>query len=81
VPLSSRSPFGEGELEFVAVAMDAVDAVDAAEGPDAAVGNFQVDPPQQPPQLRKISTIPVTRYRYRGNKIPNPWVLRTTPTA
>ncbi|PWI09771.1 group II intron reverse transcriptase/maturase [Streptomyces sp. NWU339] len=25
-------------------------------------------------ELRNIQTIPVTRYRYRGNKIPNPWV-------
>lgn len=25
-------------------------------------------------ELRKISKIPVTRYRYRGSKIPNPWV-------
>ncbi|MFG2395348.1 group II intron reverse transcriptase/maturase [Streptomyces lavendulae] len=28
-------------------------------------------------KLRKISAIPVTRYRYRGNKIPNPWVPET----
>jgi RNA-directed DNA polymerase len=28
-------------------------------------------------RLRKISAIPVTRYRYRGNKIPNPWVPET----
>jgi RNA-directed DNA polymerase len=26
-------------------------------------------------QLRRIAAIPVTRYRYRGSKIPNPWVL------
>jgi RNA-directed DNA polymerase len=25
-------------------------------------------------ELRRIAAIPVTRYRYRGNKIPNPWV-------
>lgn len=25
-------------------------------------------------KLRKISAVPVTRYRYRGNTIPNPWV-------
>ncbi|MDQ0765396.1 group II intron reverse transcriptase/maturase [Streptomyces canus] len=29
-------------------------------------------------KLRKISAIPVTRYRYRGNKIPNPWVPAPT---
>lgn len=29
-------------------------------------------------ELRKISAIPVTRYRYRGNKIPTPWVPATT---
>ncbi|MFF5231368.1 group II intron reverse transcriptase/maturase [Dactylosporangium sp. NPDC000521] len=29
--------------------------------------------------LRKISAIPITRYRYRGNTIPNPWV-RTNST-
>ncbi|WP_422768982.1 group II intron reverse transcriptase/maturase [Plantactinospora sp. WMMC1484] len=29
-------------------------------------------------ELRKISAIPITRYRYRGNKIPNPWVTGTT---
>ena len=23
--------------------------------------------------LRRIAAIPVTRYRYRGNQIPNPW--------
>jgi len=28
-------------------------------------------------ELRKISVIPVTRYRYRGSKIPNPWVPET----
>ncbi|MGW1046860.1 group II intron maturase-specific domain-containing protein [Streptomyces sp. NPDC002547] len=28
-------------------------------------------------KLQKISAIPVTRYRYRGNKIPNPWVPET----
>ncbi len=26
-------------------------------------------------ELKRISAIPVTRYRYRGSKIPNPWVL------
>jgi len=25
-------------------------------------------------EMRKIAAIPVTRYRYRGNAIPNPWV-------
>ncbi|MDX3772254.1 group II intron maturase-specific domain-containing protein, partial [Streptomyces sp. AK08-01B] len=29
-------------------------------------------------ELRKISAIPVTRYRYRGNTIPNPWTTATT---
>ncbi|MEW1914670.1 group II intron reverse transcriptase/maturase [Kitasatospora sp. NPDC085895] len=29
-------------------------------------------------ELRKISAIPVTRYRCRGNKIPSPWVPETT---
>ncbi|WP_405779217.1 group II intron reverse transcriptase/maturase [Streptomyces sp. NBC_01378] len=29
-------------------------------------------------ELRNISAIPVTRYRYRGNKIPTPWALATT---
>jgi RNA-directed DNA polymerase len=29
-------------------------------------------------ELRKISAIPVTRYRYRGSKIPTPWVPATT---
>jgi RNA-directed DNA polymerase len=29
-------------------------------------------------ELRKISAIPVTRYRYRGNKIPTPWAPATT---
>jgi RNA-directed DNA polymerase len=28
-------------------------------------------------KLRKISAIPVTRYRYRGSKIPSPWVPET----
>ncbi len=27
-------------------------------------------------ELGSIATIPVTRYRYRGTKIPNPWVLQ-----
>jgi RNA-directed DNA polymerase len=26
-----------------------------------------------------IATVPITRYWYRGNKIPNPWILATTP--
>jgi RNA-directed DNA polymerase len=26
-------------------------------------------------ELRRIAAIPVTRYRYRGTKIPNPWTL------
>ncbi len=29
-------------------------------------------------ELRKISAIPVTRYRYRGSKIPTPWAPATT---
>ncbi len=29
-------------------------------------------------ELRKISAIPVTRYRYRGNTIPNSWTPATT---
>lgn len=29
-------------------------------------------------ELRKISAIPVTRYRYRGNKISNPWTPAPT---
>ncbi|MDT0616182.1 group II intron maturase-specific domain-containing protein [Streptomyces lancefieldiae] len=29
-------------------------------------------------ELRKISAIPVTRYRYRGNMIPTPWPPATT---
>lgn len=29
-------------------------------------------------ELRKISAIPVARYRYRGNTIPNPWTGTTT---
>jgi RNA-directed DNA polymerase len=35
-------------------------------------------------ELFKIAKVPVTRYRYRGNKIPNPWQPRVTslvPTA
>ena len=28
-------------------------------------------------ELRSIAAIPVTRYRYRGNTIPNPWVRQT----
>jgi RNA-directed DNA polymerase len=31
-------------------------------------------------ELRRIAAIPVTRYRWRGSKIPNSWVLKlTTP--
>ena len=26
-------------------------------------------------ELRRIAAIPVTRYRYRGSKIPSPWTL------
>ncbi|WP_241825102.1 group II intron reverse transcriptase/maturase [Micromonospora sp. CB01531] len=29
-------------------------------------------------ELRRIAAIPVTRYRYRGNKIPSPWVPSQT---
>ncbi len=29
-------------------------------------------------ELRPITAIPVTRYRYRGTKIPNPWILSNT---
>jgi RNA-directed DNA polymerase len=29
-------------------------------------------------ELRRIAAIPVTRYRYRGSKIPNPWVQQPT---
>ncbi|MBW8798441.1 MAG: group II intron reverse transcriptase/maturase [Streptomyces sp.] len=29
-------------------------------------------------ELRKISAVPVTRYRYRGNKIPTPWTPAPT---
>lgn len=25
-------------------------------------------------ELRRIAAIPVTRYRYRGSQIPNPWI-------
>ena len=32
-------------------------------------------------ELLRIAAIPVTRYRYRGNTIPNPWVLPTTPNG
>ena len=28
-------------------------------------------------ELRSIAAIPVTRYRYRGNTIPNPWIRQT----
>ena len=26
-------------------------------------------------EMRRIAAIPVTRYRYRGSQIPNPWTL------
>src|SRR5215469_10235456 len=29
-------------------------------------------------ELRKIAAIPVTRYRYRGTKIPTPWAAAVT---
>lgn len=29
-------------------------------------------------ELRPIAAIPVTRYRYRGSRIPNPWTLQPT---
>jgi RNA-directed DNA polymerase len=29
-------------------------------------------------ELRRIAAIPVTRYRYRGSKIPSPWALNPT---
>jgi RNA-directed DNA polymerase len=29
-------------------------------------------------ELRPIAAIPVTPYRYRGTKIPNPWILSNT---
>jgi RNA-directed DNA polymerase len=29
-------------------------------------------------ELRRIAAIPVTRYRYRGSKIPNPWIPHHT---
>jgi RNA-directed DNA polymerase len=28
-------------------------------------------------EMRRIAAIPVTRYRYRGNTIPNPWAAAT----
>ncbi len=30
-------------------------------------------------ELFSLAAVPVTRYRYRGNTIPNPWVLPTKP--
>jgi RNA-directed DNA polymerase len=30
-------------------------------------------------EMRRIAAIPVTRYRYRGTKIPNPWTLTAAP--
>jgi RNA-directed DNA polymerase len=32
-------------------------------------------------ELFDLETVPVTRYRYRGNTIPNPWTLRTHATT
>ncbi len=29
-------------------------------------------------ELFRLETVPVTRYRYRGNTIPNPWTLNHT---
>jgi RNA-directed DNA polymerase len=29
-------------------------------------------------EFKRIAAIPVTRYRYRGGKIPSPWVPETT---
>jgi RNA-directed DNA polymerase len=31
--------------------------------------------------LRPIAAIPIVRYRYRGNAIPNPWTTSSTPTG
>ena len=30
-------------------------------------------------ELFNLASVPVTRYRYRGNTIPNPWTLPTSP--
>ena len=32
-------------------------------------------------ELFNLETVPVTRYRYRGNTIPNPWTLRNHTTT
>ena len=32
-------------------------------------------------ELFNLETVPVTRYRYRGNTIPNPWILRHHATT
>jgi len=32
-------------------------------------------------ELFDVSAVTVNRYRYRGNKIPNPWTATTTSTA
>lgn len=32
-------------------------------------------------ELFNLESVPVTRYRYRGNTIPNPWTLHNHPTA
>ena len=29
-------------------------------------------------KLKRIAAIPIVRYRYRGSKIPSPWVLHHT---
>ena len=29
-------------------------------------------------ELKRIGAIPIIRYRYRGSKIPNPWVMQPT---
>ena len=29
-------------------------------------------------ELKRIAAIPIVRYRYRGNKIPSPWVTQPT---
>jgi len=31
--------------------------------------------------LFDLSSVPVTRYRYRGNRIPNPWTLSNHATT
>ena len=32
-------------------------------------------------ELKRIAAIPIIRYRYRGSKIPSPWVTATHLTA